>query len=169
MKISLGTDHAGFHLKEAVKHLLESLGHEVKDFGTFSEESVDYPLFVRPAAEAVAKIQSQVLPSATVLNTRNNEALINRGAREGFKDGQQVIVTRGREEVATATVFGTDNKDVTWSVRESDGGSVTANGLYTAPRKPGTYHVRAKSQFDKSQFAEATITVKAGGADLQIR
>lgn len=55
MKISLGTDHAGFRLKEAVKQLLESLGHEVVDFGTFSEESVDYPLFVRPAAEAVAK------------------------------------------------------------------------------------------------------------------
>ena len=54
MKISLGTDHAGFHHKEKVKALLEELGHEVKDFGTCSEEAVDYPLFVRPAAEAVA-------------------------------------------------------------------------------------------------------------------
>jgi ribose 5-phosphate isomerase B len=35
--------------------LLTSLGHEVKDFGTFSEEPVDYPLFIRPAAEAVAR------------------------------------------------------------------------------------------------------------------
>ena len=55
MKISLGTDHAGFRYKEKVKELLAQLGHEVKDFGTFSEETVDYPLFVRPAAEAVAK------------------------------------------------------------------------------------------------------------------
>ena len=55
MKISLGTDHAGFRLKEKVKALLESLGHDVVDFGTFSEEPVDYPLFVRPAAEAVAR------------------------------------------------------------------------------------------------------------------
>lgn len=54
MKIALGTDHAGFHLKEKVKALVESLGHEVHDFGTFSEEAVDYPVFVRPAAEAVA-------------------------------------------------------------------------------------------------------------------
>ena len=54
MKISLGTDHAGFRYKEKVKELLASLGHEVKDFGTFSEEPVDYPLFIRPAAEAVA-------------------------------------------------------------------------------------------------------------------
>ena len=54
MKISLGTDHAGFRYKEKVKELLASLGHEVKDFGTWSEEPVDYPLFIRPAAEAVA-------------------------------------------------------------------------------------------------------------------
>lgn len=54
MKISLGTDHAGFIYKEKVKELLISLGHEVKDFGTWSEEAVDYPLFIRPAAQAVA-------------------------------------------------------------------------------------------------------------------
>ena len=55
MKISLGTDHAGFCYKEKVKELLTALGHEVKDFGTFSEEPVDYPVFIRPAAEAVAR------------------------------------------------------------------------------------------------------------------
>lgn len=55
MKIALGTDHAGFRYKEKVKELLASLGHEVKDFGTFNEEAVDYPLFIRPAAEAVAR------------------------------------------------------------------------------------------------------------------
>ena len=55
MKIALGTDHAGYRLKEAVKALLVSLGHEPVDFGTFSEEAVDYPKFVRPAAEAVAR------------------------------------------------------------------------------------------------------------------
>ena len=55
MKIALGTDHAGFRRKEQVKELVTSLGHEVVDFGTFSDEPVDYPLFVRPAAEAVAR------------------------------------------------------------------------------------------------------------------
>ena len=55
MKISLGTDHAGYLHKEAVKAQLSSLGHEVLDFGTQSEEAVDYPRFVRPAAEAVAR------------------------------------------------------------------------------------------------------------------
>ncbi|PYK89063.1 MAG: ribose-5-phosphate isomerase [Verrucomicrobia bacterium] len=56
MKISLGSDHAGFKLKERVKALLGQLGHEVKDLGTFAAEPpVDYPLFIRPAAEAVAR------------------------------------------------------------------------------------------------------------------
>jgi ribose 5-phosphate isomerase B len=55
MKISLGTDHAGFRYKEKVKALLNSLGYEVKDFGTFSEDPVDYTLLIRPAAEAVAR------------------------------------------------------------------------------------------------------------------
>ncbi|MEN8149205.1 MAG: ribose-5-phosphate isomerase [Planctomycetota bacterium] len=54
MKISLGTDHAGFKYKEAIKAWLTEAGHEVADFGTHSEESTDYPLFCRPAAEAVA-------------------------------------------------------------------------------------------------------------------
>ena len=55
MKIALGTDHAGYQHKEKVKQLLESLGHDVLDCGTFSEEAVDYPKFIRPAAEAVAR------------------------------------------------------------------------------------------------------------------
>ena len=55
LKISLGCDHAGFAYKESIKLLLQNRGIETKDFGTFSEESVDYPDFVRPAAEAVAE------------------------------------------------------------------------------------------------------------------
>ena len=55
MKIALGSDHAGFRYKEKVKELLGTTGHEVKDFGTFSEEPVDYPLFIRLAAEAVVR------------------------------------------------------------------------------------------------------------------
>ena len=55
MKIALGSDHAGFRYKEKIKEMLPSLGHEVVDFGTDSEESVNYPKFIRPAAEAVAR------------------------------------------------------------------------------------------------------------------
>jgi ribose 5-phosphate isomerase B len=55
MKIAIGSDHAGFQYKEKIKELLTSLGHTVKDFGTNSEAPVDYPLFIRPVAEAVAR------------------------------------------------------------------------------------------------------------------
>ena len=54
MRIAIASDHAGFHYKEALKTFLEEDGHEVRDFGTDSERSVDYPLLIRPAAEAVA-------------------------------------------------------------------------------------------------------------------
>jgi ribose 5-phosphate isomerase B len=54
MKIALGTDHAGYLLKEVIKKHLESKGYAVADFGTNSEAAVDYPDFIRPAAESVA-------------------------------------------------------------------------------------------------------------------
>ena len=55
MKIAIGSDHAGFQYKDKVRGILEGLGHNVTDFGTHSEEPVDYPLFIRPVAEAVAR------------------------------------------------------------------------------------------------------------------
>ncbi|MDP3981160.1 MAG: ribose 5-phosphate isomerase B [Chlamydiota bacterium] len=55
MKIAIGSDHAGFQYKEAIKKHLLAKGHDVVDFGTSSEASVDYPKFIRPTAEAVAK------------------------------------------------------------------------------------------------------------------
>src|SRR3954470_2561825 len=55
MKIGIGSDHAGFQYKERIKEYLQGQGHEVQDFGTHSEAPVDYPVFIRPVAEAVAK------------------------------------------------------------------------------------------------------------------
>ena len=55
MKIAIASDHAGFEYKEKIKAFLQGLGHSVTDFGTDSTESVDYPEFIRPAAEAVAR------------------------------------------------------------------------------------------------------------------
>jgi ribose 5-phosphate isomerase B len=56
MKIGIGSDHAGFEYKERIKQLLRELGHEVRDFGTNSAaQPVDYPDYIRPVAEAVAR------------------------------------------------------------------------------------------------------------------
>ena len=54
MKIGIGSDHAGYRYKEEINRFLAGQGHEVRDFGTDSEESVDYPVYIRPVAEAVA-------------------------------------------------------------------------------------------------------------------
>ena len=74
MRIAIASDHAGFQYKEALKTLLEEDGHEVCDFGTDSEEAVDYPLVIRPAAEAVA---SGVCDRGIVLGgSGNGEAIV---------------------------------------------------------------------------------------------
>ena len=53
MRVSMGSDHAGYRLKEELKTYLQSEGHEVLDVGTDSEETVDYPDFCAAAARAV--------------------------------------------------------------------------------------------------------------------
>ena len=55
--IAIGSDHAGFHYKEAIKALLIAEGYTVHDFGTDSDAPCDYPDKVRPVAEAVARLQ----------------------------------------------------------------------------------------------------------------
>ena len=55
MRIAIGSDHAGYGYKTLLIGALRERGHEVRDFGTDSTEAVDYPLFIRPVAEAVAR------------------------------------------------------------------------------------------------------------------
>jgi ribose 5-phosphate isomerase B len=55
MHIAIGSDHAGFLYKERIRELLTDWGHTVTDFGTFSPETVDYPVVIRPVAEAIAR------------------------------------------------------------------------------------------------------------------
>jgi ribose 5-phosphate isomerase B len=60
MRIAVGSDHAGFHLKEHVKATLVEAGHEVLDVGTATADSVDYPAYAREAAELVASGGAEV-------------------------------------------------------------------------------------------------------------
>lgn len=74
MRIGIGSDHAGFRYKELIKSLLAARGLQVTDFGTNSADSVDYPIFVRPVAEAVA---SGSLDRGIVLGgSGNGEAMV---------------------------------------------------------------------------------------------
>lgn len=55
MKIAVGNDHAGYEIKLVVMEWLEEQGYEIQNYGTDSPDSVDYPDFVHPVAEAVEK------------------------------------------------------------------------------------------------------------------
>ena len=59
-KIAIGCDHAGFLYKEAIVYQMKRVGYEVTDFGTNSEDSVDYPDFVHPVAKAVENNDSEL-------------------------------------------------------------------------------------------------------------
>ena len=59
MRIAIGSDHAGFTYKEKIREFLAEQGHQVHDLGTYSDESVDYPQWIRPVAEAVANGEYQ--------------------------------------------------------------------------------------------------------------
>lgn len=74
MRIAVASDHAGYRYKQMLGDLLRAEGHEVVDFGTHSEDPVDYPDFIRPAAEAVARGECE---RAIVLGgSGNGEAIV---------------------------------------------------------------------------------------------
>ncbi len=51
--LAMASDHGGFAMKEFIKHKLQEQAYEIKDFGTFSDESVDYPDFIHPLANEI--------------------------------------------------------------------------------------------------------------------
>lgn len=80
VKIALGSDHAGFALKEAIKSWLMAGGHVVEDFGTFGPAAVDYPDFIRPAAQAVARGQCE--RGIVLGGSGNGEAMVANKTRD---------------------------------------------------------------------------------------
>ncbi|EAR09004.1 RpiB/LacA/LacB family sugar-phosphate isomerase [Reinekea blandensis] len=73
MIVALACDHAGFYYKESIRKALLERGVSVQDFGAHSEEPVDYPDIVRPAAEAVARNDCQ---RGIIVGGSGNEAIV---------------------------------------------------------------------------------------------
>jgi ribose 5-phosphate isomerase B len=93
MKLAIGSDHAGFAYKQAIKTMLLAQGHTVTDFGTDSEAPCDYPDFIRPVAEAVARGEFE--RGIVLGGSGNGEAMVaNRicGIRCGLCWNEQVAV-----------------------------------------------------------------------------
>ncbi len=74
MKIAVASDHAGYEYKQAILSHLAQRGHEAVDFGTDSNERCDYPLFIRPAAEALAR--GEVDRAIVLGGSGNGEAIV---------------------------------------------------------------------------------------------
>ena len=98
--IAIGSDHAGFQYKEAIKAMLLAEGHTVRDFGTYSAASCDYPDFIRPTAEAVARGEFE--RGIVLGGSGNGEAIVaNRvkGCRCGYTfDEQTAFLTRSHND-----------------------------------------------------------------------
>jgi ribose 5-phosphate isomerase B len=91
--IAIGSDHAGFHYKEAIKLTLLAAGHTVRDFGTDSDAACDYPDFIRPVAEAVARGEYE--RGIVLGGSGNGEAIVAnrvRGIRCGVCWSEQTAV-----------------------------------------------------------------------------
>jgi ribose 5-phosphate isomerase B len=117
MKIGIGSDHAGFQYKEAIRKRLQELGHAVTDFGTNSPNPVDYPLFIRPVAEAVATGQCE--RGIVLGGSGNGEAIVaNRvpgvrcavcwnleSARLGRQHNNANVISLGQRMMSLETAF----------------------------------------------------------------
>lgn len=112
MNIAIASDHAGFEYKERICALLTELGHEVHDFGTTGPEPVDYPDYIRPAAEAVARGECE------------------RGIVLGGSGNGEAIVANKVRGVRCALCWSLDT--ARWS-REHNDANVLALGQRTIP------------------------------------
>ena len=91
--IAIGSDHAGFAYKEVIKAMLLADGYTVRDFGTYSDASCDYPDFIRPVAQAVA--DGDFERGIVLGGSGNGEAIVaNRvkGVRCGLCWNEQVAI-----------------------------------------------------------------------------
>jgi hypothetical protein len=68
-------------------------------------------------------------------------------------------VQTGHQQQFTASVSGSNNQNVVWSITESTGGTITSGGLYTAPASAGIFHILAVAEIDSTKSATATVTV----------
>jgi ribose 5-phosphate isomerase B len=129
--IAIGSDHAGFAYKEAIRTMLAAAGHTVHDFGTYSDAPCDYPDFVRPVALAVARGEFQ--RGIVLGGSGNGEAMVaNRikGVRCGLCWNEQVAVWNRSHNDANVLSLGqrTISQDDafaivrTWLATEFEGG-----------------------------------------------
>jgi ribose 5-phosphate isomerase B len=124
--IAIGSDHAGFAYKEAIKAMLLQEGHTVRDFGTNSDAACDYPDFIRPVAKAVAR--GEFDRGIVLGGSGNGEAIVAnrvRGIRCGLCWNEQVAIWNRSHNDGTVLSIGQR------TVSEADALAITRTWLAT--------------------------------------
>jgi len=116
MKIAIGADHKGFSLKEKIKKCLENMDIEYSDFGTNSEESVDYPDYAKLVGENVRDKKSDfgilICQSGIGMSIAANKV---KGIRAAYVINEEMAYASRHHNNANILVFGAiimDNKDI---------------------------------------------------------
>ena len=131
LTIAIGSDHAGFAYKEVITAMLLAAGHTVRDFGTYSDAACDYPDWIRPVAEAVAR--GEFARGIVLGGSGNGEAIVAnrvRGVRCGVCWSEQTAVwNRAHNDgnvisIGQRTVNETEALAIvrTWLATEFEGG-----------------------------------------------
>jgi ribose 5-phosphate isomerase B len=125
--IAIGSDHAGFAYKEALRKSLAEAGHTVQDFGTYSDAPVDYPDFIRPVALAIARGEFE--RGIVLGGSGNGEAMVAnrvRGVRCGLCWTEQVAIWNRAHNDANMLSLGQR------TISEADAIAITRTWLATA-------------------------------------
>lgn len=123
---------------------------------------IRHRLFALAAAAALAGCSGTAAPSARTAATPPGDP----GAAQTVEvtiAPEQAAIVAGQTISFSATVTGSADAGVAWSVDESLGGTITTEGVYTAPSKPGTYHVTVTSRADGAKSKKARIIVEPSG------
>lgn len=131
--------------------ITESGGGTVSDTGVYTAPTTEGTYHVKAVSEADA-----TWPATAVVKVISGEPVnvaINPTAATVAPSGTKTF---------NATVTGTSNARVAWSVVEANGGTITSSGVYTAPTTAGSYHVKATSVADPSESAVTTVMISTG-------
>ena len=115
-------------------------------------------LYTAPTTPPASPQTVTVTATSTPAPTRTGTATVTVPVLTISVTPTPISVPTGQSQLFTATVAGSTNTAVTWSVF-SGGGSVSVSGLYTAPGAPGSATVRATSVADPTKFADAAVTI----------
>lgn len=119
--------------------------------------------------EGVAPGAARVAAAVDGVSSTAIDVAVTSNAAVSITPGGPINLSINANQKFTARVTETENQGVTWAVQEgAAGGRITAEGVYTAPNTPGTYHILATSHYDPVKQAVVTVTVQSGSVDVDV-